>query len=329
MEKKMSSAAVARALGLSPTTVSRALSGKGRVSQQTQQQVLDYVRAHGGVRRREPEARPQSHNLALVIPPEFVTKDLPFLCKCMGGICRMAARRDYDLLLCFADSKHPQGLERQLAAQKVDGAILFRAQSGDACLDALRQHQVPYVLVGNDGDRTSMQVDSDHAAAAQEMTRLLLRAGFTRIAYLGGNLDYAVNAQRLSGYRLALQRNRVMEAPELICTGVDNEERLAHALTQILAHDPQCLLCGDDHLTCRALEWLHQAGVRVPEQLRLASLYDSAQLQNADPPVSAVHIDPDSLGMAACRMLLTTLEGRPVERKSMQGYRIFMRRSTQ
>ena len=94
---------VAQALGISKTTVSRALSGKGRVSEETRAKVFAYVGRPGGdsstpVRRQDPGA---THNLSLVIPKHFMQLDLPFLRKCMGGVCTMAAQRGYDLLLCY------------------------------------------------------------------------------------------------------------------------------------------------------------------------------------------------------------------------------------
>ena len=72
---------VAQALGISKTTVSRALSGKGRVSEETRAKVFAYVGRPGGdsstpVRRQDPGA---THNLSLVIPKHFMQLDLPFL----------------------------------------------------------------------------------------------------------------------------------------------------------------------------------------------------------------------------------------------------------
>lgn len=109
---------IAQALGISKTTVSRALSGKGRVSEETRAKVFAYVGRPGGdsstpVRRQDPGA---THNLSLVIPKHFMQLDLPFLRKCMGGVCTMAAQRGYDLLLCYVSDTDTVQLERQLAS---------------------------------------------------------------------------------------------------------------------------------------------------------------------------------------------------------------------
>ena len=141
---------IAKALGVSKTTVSRALSGKGRISEATRSRVRAYVASTGAaptVRARWTE-KTITHNLTMIIPPHFVHLDLPFLRKCMGGISMMAAQRGYDLLLCYASASDTSQLERQLSNRKTDGVILSRAMEDDPCLDLLQQYRVPYVVIG-------------------------------------------------------------------------------------------------------------------------------------------------------------------------------------
>ena len=86
-------AEVAEALNISKTTVSRAISGKGRVSEATRARVFDYIgkgRQDAAAPLRTAQQGP-TNNLALVIPKHFMRLDLPFLRKCMGGVWNMAA----------------------------------------------------------------------------------------------------------------------------------------------------------------------------------------------------------------------------------------------
>lgn len=126
---------VAEALGVSKTTVSRALSGKGRISEKTRAKVFAYM----GHARTEPvsaqkDPKVRTNNIAMVVPQRFITLDLPFLRKCMGGICTMADQRGYDMLLCYASSTEYTQLQRQLASHKVDGVILTYAMADDPAL---------------------------------------------------------------------------------------------------------------------------------------------------------------------------------------------------
>ena len=179
--EKMTIEQVADALGLSKTTVSRALSGKGRISEETRTKVYAYM----GRTRSEPVSaqsgeKLRTNNIAMVVPQRFIALDLPFLRKCMGGICTMADQRGYDLMLCYASNTEYSQLQRQLANHKVDGVILTYAMADDPCIELLRQYETPFVLIGRSEDKTIPQADNDQVAAACEMTRILLQLGAKR-----------------------------------------------------------------------------------------------------------------------------------------------------
>lgn len=328
-KKKVTMEEVAQALGVSKTTVSRALSGKGRVGTHTRKRVQEYIRQCGGtLGNMSQEDDVQARNLALVIPSHFIHLDLPFLRKCMGGVCRMAAQRGYDVLLCYADDQHTEQLERQLRNRKVDGVILTRTLRRDPCIDLLHKYHVPFVAIGRHEDAGVLQVDNDQAAAAAEMTRLLLQLGMKRIAYMGGSLEYTVNADRLSGYLSALQDAGITPELGLIYSNVESEEKRVDDLEAALERNPDCLLCCDDNLATAVLKELQKRGVAVPAQMRLASLYDSDLLEYVQPAVSAVNFDAAALGVAACRLLMDSMEGKTVPGRIVQGHQVILRAST-
>lgn len=155
------------------------------------------VRLYGHARtepvsaQKDPKVR--TNNIAMVVPQRFITLDLPFLRKCMGGICTMADQRGYDMLLCYASSTEYTQLQRQLASHKVDGVILTYAMADDPCVDLLRQYDVPFVLIGRSEDKTIPQADNDQVTAACEMTRILLQMGAKRIALLVGVNPHSAN----------------------------------------------------------------------------------------------------------------------------------------
>lgn len=321
---------IAQELGISSSTVSRALSGKGRVSEATRTRVLDYIHQSEldtGLldRRREQRA---THNLAFVIPSHFVQLDLPFLRKCMGGVCRMAAQRGYDILLCYADPQDTVQLERQLRAHKVDGVLLSRTMTADPCLALVRRYGVPYAALGRLEDAAALQVDNDQTGAAYELTRLLLQMGTRRIAYMGGSLSYTVNADRVQGYMRALAEYGVPMESGLIYNGVERDEQISEAVETLLAQYPECILCGDDNMTLKVLFQLGKRGIGVPGQIRLASLYDSEALITCTPTISAAQFDAALLGFTACRLLLDSMAGREVVPRQVLGYQVVLRGST-
>lgn len=325
----MKIAEIADALGVSKTTVSRALSGKGRVSEETRAKVFSYA----GLTSTDTTVprtvlQGPTHNLSLVIPKHFVRLDLPFLRKCMGGICTMAAQRGYDLLLCYVSETDTVQLERQLDRHKVDGVILSRTISNDPCVDLLKQYGVPFVAIGRIDDPDIPQADNDQTGAACEMTRLLLQLGTRRIAYLGGSGTYTVNADRLRGFLRGLAEFGITADQSLIRTGLESDEQRTDALEAVLERHPDCLLCCDDRLAFDVVRELRARHIHIPQDLRVASLYDSELLVGVTPSISAVQFDAERIGSTACRMLLDTLAGKDIAKRQLQGYQVILREST-
>lgn len=327
--KKVSIDEIARALGVSKTTVSRALSGKGRISQATRARVQDYLANAGAAPavRTTPQVH-TTHNLTMVIPSHFVHLDLPFLRKSMGGICTTAAQRGYDLLLCYAEGADTRQLERQLSHHKMDGVILSRTLQDDPCIELLRQFRVPFVAIGRTEDPSIPQVDNDQASASQEMTRLLLQLGLRRIALLAGSPLYYVNRDRAKGYMDAMAQWGVQPDPGLIHTGIETDVQRIDALEAVLERRPDCILCGDDRLAFDVSLELQARQIRVPDQMRVASLYDSELIAGLNPGISAVQFDAEALGGAACRMLLDLMAGKESSRQVVMGHQVILRDST-
>ena len=96
---------IARELGVSKTTVSRAISGKGRIGQTTREKVLSFIEEHDyrpnvmakGLAQRK------TFNLALLLPKDYAITEFPFFKDCMQGICEMASSHDYDVIISMRD----------------------------------------------------------------------------------------------------------------------------------------------------------------------------------------------------------------------------------
>ena len=210
----------------------------------------------------------------------------------------------------------------------MDGVILSRTMSDDPSIDLLQQYGVPFVAIGRIENDDIPQADNDQLGAASEMTRVLFQMGARRIAYLGGSGTYTVNADRLRGYLRGLAEFGVSADQSLIRTGIESDEQRTDALEAVLEQHPDCLLCCDDRLAFDLMRELRNRHIRVPEQLRLASLYDSELLAGMTPAVSAVQFDAERLGSTACRMLLDVMAGKDIPLRQVQGYQVILREST-
>ena len=203
--KKITILDVAEALNVSKTTVSRAISGKGRISEDTRQKVLAYIEAND----YKPNviakglAQKKTYNIALVIPGDCNLVEMPFFQNSMQGICEEASANDYDVMLVTVTGSSTANLERMIANNKVDGVILSRSLVKDGNVALLKAQGIPFVLMGTSRDAKILQVDNDHRAGCSELVGRMIGAGITRVGLIGGSSAHTVTGQRLKGYREA------------------------------------------------------------------------------------------------------------------------------
>ena len=140
---------IAERLGVSKTTVSRAISGKGRISAATRERVMAYIQEthYRPSAAAKGLAESKTYNLALLVPRSLFKLDMPFIRRSMTAICEEAFLQDYNILLCLSTDDNPASLLRTLDNRKVDGVILSRTVENDAILDVLFQRDIPFATM--------------------------------------------------------------------------------------------------------------------------------------------------------------------------------------
>lgn len=329
-EKNLTINDIAEELGVSKTTVSRAISGKGRIGEQTRRKVLDYIEAHN----YRPNviakglAQNKTFNIGLVLPGDYNIVELPFFQNCMMGICKLASERDYDVLISMVTAQNISQLERAVTNHKIDGVILTRTLTEDAPMRYLKESEIPFVAIGSTDDDTVIQIDNDHRNACRELTRNLLGQGVKKIALIGGDESYIVTGNRLRGFQDAFEDMPQWQGSREMFLNIEDGKQVDGIVELLLAGKFECIVAMDDFLCNCVLDSLQRRGVDVPGQVQVGSFYDSTFLANHMPSVTSIRFDVEELGRKACELLLGHLEGEAVEMRTLLGYEVRMRRST-
>lgn len=329
-EKKLTIDDVARELGVSKTTVSRAISGKGRIGSETKARVLQYVKEHNyrpNVIARG-LAQSRTYNIGLVLPEDYRIAELPFFQTCMLGVSKVASGRDYDVLISMVTADDISQLRRAVVNHKIDGVILTRTLVEDQPAKYLKQMQIPFIAIGSAEDDTIIRIDNDHRRACRELTGRLLAKGMKNIALIGGSRSHVVNCNRLAGFLDAYDEAGFAPGSEQICMDVEDEEEVREVLEKQLGRKVDCVIGMDDYLCNCILNELQQRQIAIPDQIKVASFYDSSYLANHIPSVTSIRFDMEELGEKSCGMLLSMIEGEEVPHKLLLGYRVLMREST-
>lgn len=301
---------VAREVGLSVTTVSRALNNYDDVAEATRARIqkvahrLDY---HPNVMARGLQTS-RANAVGLVIPPILHRAYDAFWLEFIGGMSACCARDGVDLLLSAVDAieQMDHGFRRLVRGGRVDGLLICDIRRADPRIRYLQKHHLPFVVFGRTiGEHDYSYIDVDGLGGARQATEHLIDLGHRRIAYLGVDPDFSFSHFRLAGYREALAD-----------AGIPYDERIVHegltdaTATPVMAQlldlqdRPTAVFASADFLALTAIRTARAIGLTVPRDLSVVVFDDNLLVQQADPPLTAVSQQNRRLGEEAAALLL-------------------------
>jgi LacI family transcriptional regulator len=306
-------------LGLSQTTVSRALNGFPEVSEETRVRVRAAAELHGyrpsAAARRL--ATGQSGTLGVVFPRERnMLGDLLFT-EFLGGCVEQASERGYDITLAKAagDNSEESVYRRAVRSARVDAIILSSPLLADSRLDLLRSLNMPFIVHG----RTTSAVpyphlDIDNEGAFFKATKLLTDLGHTRIALLNFDLNYNFANDRLNGYLHALSLAGLQRDAQLICAHSMVEESGNSDALQLLELPkplrPTAFLCSSISQALGVSRAVRQLGLHIGKDVSLIAHDDrlhEIRAETFDPPLTATQSSIGDAGKRLVDLLITQL----------------------
>jgi LacI family transcriptional regulator len=306
--------AIARQLGLSVTTVSRALGGFPEVGAATRARVMaeaeriDY--RPNQLARRLRHGR--SEAVGLVLPAEAGQFDDPFFLHLLAAVGPPLQRAGLDLLVMTArpGAEELRAYRHLIEGRRVDGILLARTRRGDARIRYLLDRGAPFVAHGRcEETRPYAFVDIDGAAACQAATERLIGFGHRCIGMINASPHYMFAHYRERGWRAALVAAGLPPGP--IRHAEPSEEvgfTLMHALLGEPA-PPTAVLCATDRLAIGALHAVSQAGLRAGRDVSLIGYDDLPMAACTDPPLTTIQQSIDRAGERMVEMLTALLDG--------------------
>jgi len=327
-EKQYTLDDIAKELGINKATVSRAISGKGRLSAETRARVLDFIEKHNYHPNAVAKSLAQSRtcNIGLVLPGDAQSRGFSFFQECTQGICRAAAEQDYDVLAIMDDDRSTVQIQRIIDNHKVDGIIASRGEVDSNIISLLKDRQIPFVIIGPSSENGVLCVDNDNRNASRDLAALLISRGIRRMALFGGSENHCVTYSRLQGFQDACSRAGLPE--QLTVLNITSGDQVDSAVERAVSGETECIICMDDFICNLVLLRLRTQGISVPQDIKLACMYDSPLLSQTSPPVTSLRFDAVELGRAACRELLKLLNGQEANSYILPGYQLLLRDST-
>ncbi len=319
---------IARELGVSKSTVSRALSGKGRIGERTRERIVAYAGEQGRRLPGTPQEDVKTGNLGVVFPVDVYENANSYFQDCLLGICEAASFMDFNVLIAMGTASDISGVRALAEKRKVDGIILTRNMEDDKALQYLTDIHFPVGLTGQCGLDEVIQVDTDNEAACEELVSLLIGKGFRRFALVVEDLSYHVNRSRYKGFGNALLKNGMSRDKQAFYVGNLQVEMLDAVISDMISKKVECIICGDDVVCTRLVSGLQAEGYRIPRDIAVASLYNSSNLKCFTPQITAVNISARKVGNMIGKQMIYYLRGKEHEKKVIMEYEILLRRST-
>ena len=319
---------MAKQLGVSKSTVSRALSGKGRIGQQTREKITVFAMEHGISEEKKDKAPAGTKNIGVIFPEDVYVNVNPYFQECLLGICESAAVMDYQVLLTMGKPNDISEIQRLVENKKVDAVILTRSLEDDRAVRYLTGMNFPVGMTGQCDSDAVIQVDTDNEGAAESLTSLLISRGFRKFAGVVEDLSYHVNRNRYDGISKALMKNGIPKENQVFYTGNLRMEMLDSIIEDLIARKVECIICGDDIVCTRLMSRLQAEGYRIPRDVAIASLYNSATLECFTPAITAVSISGRQMGNLIGKQMINYLQGREYQKKTIMDYEILFRKST-
>ncbi len=304
---------VAAAAGVSRSTVSRVVNGSTAVSPAALEAVRRAIAELNYVPNRAARslASRQTHAIALVVP-EDTTRFFgdPFFAAIVSGINARLTRSDYVLNLFIASDDPGDKTTSYVRSGAVDGAIIVSHHTSDSFIDRIVS-SVPVVYGGRPVRERSNDhyVDVDNTAGGRHATEYLIGKGYTRIATITGPPTMPAGIDRLAGFRAALADAGLEEVA--VEDGDFTADGGADAMQRILdsGERPEAIFIASDLMARGALEILHRAGVRVPEDIAIIGFDDSPVATSVTPTLTTVRQPSFEQGKRMASALLELLAG--------------------
>lgn len=303
---------IATKLGISISTVSRALKNHPDIRESTRKAVyelaeeLDYEPnqlAFQLLNRR-------SKTIGVVVPKISYALYL----QAIPGMAEVAEKHGYQLLICQTDDSYEKEVRQiqSLLSSRTSGVVLSMSANTtnyDHLLKIQRKN-VPLVLFNRDCEEiVCSKVLIDNHQAAYEATALLIEQGRQRIAFFRGPERLQISQKRLEGYTQALSDHGIPVDERIIKVAEQEKDSMIAAINALFDSGAQhdAILAYSDQIAQWALVLAKQRGIRIPQELAIIGFYNEPTNELLDPPLSSVSQPAFEMGVKAMELVFKEL----------------------
>jgi DNA-binding LacI/PurR family transcriptional regulator len=313
---------IAKASGVSVSTVSRILNDKPDVAEETRRRVLEVIEARGYTRQAQWQqlAAGRSHVISIHYPRAlegFNYASMDFI----TGATAACEEQHFSLNLITKPLDRNQ-LLGLYDSMRTDAMILMEILATDWRVELLRTHQLPFVMIGRCNDNTGISyVDIDFEGGVITAVDHLVALGHRQIGFLaavpnGAQHDYSPALRSLASYQMVCLKYGL---PRLFRETNLEPTTIREAIRSMLAEQPQitALITMDGTASVRLVQAVQSLNLAIPVDLSVVGNVANEVAELTTPPLTTINPLGYAIGYEAGKMLIEHLEGRVSDTNQM------------
>ena len=263
---------VAKAAGVSPSTVTRVIQNKSTISDETKKRVrktMKELNYHPNLNARSLVSS-YTQVIGLVLPDDSdAFYQNPFFPSVLRGIAQIASENHYAIQIATGkdEKERLNAISQMVYGKRVDGLIFLYAQENDPLVKLVSEEQFPFLILGKSLSPFIPLVDNDNIQAGFDATEYFIKKGCNRIAFIGGAKKLYVTQDRLTGYEQALQEHKLpLDSQRTFFADEFLEERGYKFSKRLFKHDPQtdAIITTDSLLAEGVCNYLNEHNLNIP-----------------------------------------------------------------
>lgn len=313
MQEHITLKSLAQKLGLSVSSVSKALRDSHEISPKTKARVLAMARRLNYIPNPYASSlrRKRSKTIAVVIPEV----DDNFFSLAIKGIEAVAQQKEYHVLIYLTHEsfEKEQAILQEFKSGRVDGILMSVSMetTTDAHIEALCQQGMPVIMF----DRTLHQqnlakITTDDFDSTYKATCHLLACGCKKIAFLSISPNLSIGKDRAAGYRQAMtdQSNSLAPAMVVECSNLPAQQH--KVITKLLSqHDPpDGIIAAGEKLSIMAYQVCHELHISIPDTVKILGFFNLDIAPLLSPPLTTITQSCYAMGITAANALFKALE---------------------
>ena len=263
---------VAKAAGVSPSTVTRVIQNKSTISDETKKRVrkaMKELNYHPNLNARSLVSS-YTQVIGLVLPDDSdVFYQNPFFPSVLRGIAQVASENHYAIQIATGkdEKERLNAISQMVYGKRVDGLIFLYAQENDPLVKLVTEEQFPFLILGKSLSPFIPLVDNDNIQAGFDAAEYFIKKGCSRIAFIGGAKKLYVTQDRLTGYQQALQEHNLpLDGHRTFFADEFLEEKGYNFSKQLFDYDPKtdAIITIDSLLAEGVCNYLNEHQLNVP-----------------------------------------------------------------